>query len=110
MLCTTVCGLRALVAIATQSTGRKCKLRDRRIVYLIVLWQRFSARRKLIVFQVTTEFITGKNPLLHICDLDDTALCLRVLWILHHSYVQFFLAFTECYVCCAITRGDLKYM
>src|SRR6266516_6196460 len=51
-----------------------------------------------------------RKPLLHICDLYDTALCLRVLWILHHSHVQFFLAFAECDVCCAITRGDLKYV
>jgi len=50
------------------------------------------------------------SKLLHVCDLYDTALCLRVLWILHHSHVQFFLAFTEGYVCCAITRGDLKYV
>src|SRR5207245_8355410 len=48
--------------------------------------------------------------LLHICDLYDAALCLRVLWILYHSHVQFFLAFAECDVCCAITRGDLKYV
>src|SRR5213076_2564273 len=53
---------------------------------------------------------TNKNPLLHIGDLYDTALCLRVLWILHHRHVQFFLAFAECDVCCAITRGDLKYV
>src|SRR5260370_26880666 len=53
-------------------------------------------------------FATSKNPLLHICDLYDAALCLRVLWILHHGHVQFFLAFAECDVCCAITRGDLK--
>ena len=46
----------------------------------------------------------------HICDLYDTALCLRVLWILYHSHVQFFLAFAECDDCCAITRGDLKYV
>src|SRR6266516_2755041 len=52
----------------------------------------------------------AKIPLLHICDLYDTALCLRVLWILHHSHVQFFLAFAECDVCCAITRSDLKYV
>ena len=50
------------------------------------------------------------GSLLHICDLNDTALCLRVLWILHHSHVQFFLAFAEGDVCCAITRGDLKYV
>src|SRR2546430_5159683 len=55
-------------------------------------------------------FATEKNPLLHIGDLYDTALCLRVLWILHYSHVQFFLAFAECDVCCAITRGDLKYV
>ena len=51
-----------------------------------------------------------ENPLLHICDLYDTALCLRVLWILHHRHVQFLLAFAEGDVCCAITRGDLKYV
>src|SRR6266567_2714137 len=50
------------------------------------------------------------KKLLHICDLYDTALRLRVLWILHHGHVQFFLAFAECDVCCAITRGDLKYV
>ena len=55
-------------------------------------------------------FATNKNPLFHICDLYDTALCLRVLWILHHSHVQFFLAFAERDVCCAITCGDLKYV
>src|SRR5438552_16741376 len=53
---------------------------------------------------------TSKNPLLHIWDLYDAALCLRVLWILHHCHVQFFLAFAECDVCCAVTRGDLKYV
>src|SRR5207248_1916136 len=42
--------------------------------------------------------------------LYDAAFCLRVLWILHHGHVQFFLAFAECDVCCAITRGDLKYV
>src|SRR5207245_5775282 len=61
-------------------------------------------------FHVPTEYFAKKNPLLHICDLYDTALCLRVLWILYHSHVQFFLAFAECDVCCAITRGDLKYV
>src|SRR6266480_6968435 len=50
------------------------------------------------------------NPLLHICDLYDTALGLRVLWILHHCHVQFFLAFAERDVGCAITRSNLKYM
>src|SRR5439155_9664143 len=49
-------------------------------------------------------------PLLQVCDLYDTDPCLRVLWILHYSHVQFFLAFAECDVCCAITRGDLKYV
>src|SRR5437762_6802932 len=53
-------------------------------------------------------FATNKNPLLHICDLYDAALCLRVLWILHHSHVQFFLAFAEGDVGCAVARGDLK--
>src|SRR5882724_12837722 len=48
--------------------------------------------------------------LLHIWDLYDTAFCLRVLWVLHHRHVQFFLAFAEGDVCCAITRGDLKYV
>jgi hypothetical protein len=58
-----------------------------------------------------TEVVRHKqNPLLHICDLYDTALCLRVLWILHHSHVQFFLAFAEGDVCCAIARRDLKYV
>src|SRR5438105_7001483 len=52
----------------------------------------------------------SENPLLHICYLYDTALCLRVLWIFYHSYVQFFLAFAECDVCCAITRENLKYV
>src|SRR6266699_4293444 len=55
-------------------------------------------------------FAASKNPLLHICDLYNAAFCLRVLWILHHSHVQFFLAFAERDVCCAITRGDLKYV
>src|SRR6058998_2780835 len=55
-------------------------------------------------------FATSKNPLLHICDLYDTALCLRVLWILHHCHVQFFLAFAEGNVCCAVTGGDLEYV
>jgi hypothetical protein len=50
------------------------------------------------------------RALLHIWDLYDTALCLRVLWVLHHRHVQFFLAFAEGDVCCAITRGDLKYV
>src|SRR5438552_11515436 len=50
------------------------------------------------------------QALLHICDLYDTAFCLRVLWILHHRHVQFFLAFAERDVGCAITRGDLKYV
>src|SRR5438046_985730 len=50
------------------------------------------------------------TPLLHICDLYDAALCLRVLWILHHSHVQVFLPFAKGNVCCAITRGDLKYV
>ncbi len=63
-----------------------------------------------IVLDVSAEFFAEKNPLLHVCDLYDTALCLRVLWILHHGHVQFFLAFAECDVCCAITRGDLKYV
>src|SRR5437667_8776881 len=54
--------------------------------------------------------VTSKNLLLHIWDLYDTALCLRVLWIFHDSHVQFFLAFAECDVCCAIARGDLKYV
>src|SRR5207249_9060190 len=35
------------------------------------------------------------NPSLHICDLYDSAPRLRVLWILHHSHVQFFLAFAR---------------
>ena len=63
-----------------------------------------------VTLDVTAKFLAEKKPLLHICDLYDTALCLRVLWILHHSDVQFFLAFAECDVCCAITRGDLKYV
>ncbi len=63
-----------------------------------------------VVLDVSAEFFAEKNPLLHICDLYDAALCLRVLWILHHGHVQFFLAFAECDVCCAITRGDLKYV
>src|SRR6476620_1471630 len=57
-----------------------------------------------------TEFIPEKNPLFHICDLNDTTLCLGVPWILHHRHVQFLFAFAECDVCCAITRGDLKYV
>jgi hypothetical protein len=62
-------------------------------------------------YVAATEVVRHKqNPLLHICDLYDNALCLRVLWILHHSDVQFLLAFTECDVCCAITRGDPKYV
>src|SRR5438874_4180508 len=51
--------------------------------------------------RVATEFLAEENPLLHVWDLYDTALCLRVLWILHHRHVQFFLAF-EGDVCCAI--------
>src|SRR6266516_744699 len=51
-----------------------------------------------------------RKPLLHIWDLYDTALCLRVLWIIHHRHVQVFLAFAECDVCCAVTGGDLKYV
>src|ERR1700730_13763126 len=70
--------------------------------------QRFSCRGAGL--ENAGWFATSKNPLLHICDLYDTALCLRVLWILHCSHVQFFLAFAECDVCCAITRGDLKYV
>jgi hypothetical protein len=50
------------------------------------------------------------RALLHIWDLNDTTLCLGVLWILHHSHVQFFLPFAECDVCCAITRSDLKHV
>ncbi len=38
-------------------------------------------------FVATGSFATNKNPLLHICDLYDTALCLRVLWVLHHGHV-----------------------
>src|SRR5436309_9274986 len=60
--------------------------------------------------RLARSFATNKNPLLHVCDLYDTALCLRVLWILHRCHVQFFLAFAECDVGCAITRGDLKYV
>src|SRR5206468_4958024 len=52
----------------------------------------------------------GKHPLLHICDPYDTAFCLRVLGILHHGHVQFFLAFAERDVGCAITRPNLKYV
>src|SRR6266542_2287541 len=55
-------------------------------------------------------FATSKNPLLRVGDLYDAAFCLRVLWILHHGHVQFFLAFGECDVGCAITGGDLKYV
>src|SRR5437870_6129892 len=50
------------------------------------------------------------GPLLHVCDLYDAALGLRVLWILDHGHVQFFLAFAEGDVGGAITRGDLKYV
>src|SRR5947208_9545168 len=35
---------------------------------------------------------------------------MRALCVLHYSHVQFFLAFAECDVCCAVTRGDLKYV
>jgi hypothetical protein len=63
-----------------------------------------------IALDVPAKFFAEKNPLLHICDLYDAALCLRVLWILYHSHVQFFLAFAECDVGCAITGGDLKYV
>ena len=63
-----------------------------------------------VVLDVSAEFFAEKNPLFHICDLYDTALCLRILWILDHCHVEFFLAFAECDVCCAITRGDLKYV
>jgi len=51
-----------------------------------------------------------KNPSLHICDLYDAALDLRVLWILHHSHIQFFFVFAEGDVGRAVTRGDLKYV
>src|SRR6476646_6250432 len=63
-----------------------------------------------IFLGISAEFVAEGNPLFHIWDFDDTALCLRVLWILHHRHVQFFLAFAESDVCCAITRGDLKYV
>jgi hypothetical protein len=53
---------------------------------------------------MATEFF-AENPLLHVCDLYDAALRLRVLWILH-GHIQFFFAFAECNVGCAITRGS----
>src|SRR5438094_10604754 len=58
----------------------------------------------------TRSFATSKSPLLHVWDLYDAAFCLRVLWILYHGHVEFFLAFAEGDVRCAITRGDLKYV
>ena len=73
-------------------------------------WQMFIANGSIWPV-ATTEVIRRKqNPLLHIRDLYDTALCLRVLWILHHSHIQFLLAFAECDVCCAITSRNLKYV
>src|SRR6266481_844245 len=84
----------------------------------IAFRQRFSERKKVDppFYSVCPPMLKAPigfafvNPLLHICDLYDTALCLRVLWILYHSHVQVLLAFAECDVCCAITRGDLKYV
>ena len=49
-----------------------------------------------------SSFSTSNDSLLHIRDLYDAALCLRDVWILDHSHVQFFLPFAECGVCCAI--------
>src|SRR5207302_3062443 len=60
--------------------------------------------------ELASSFATSKNPLLHICDFDDAALCLWVLWILDHGDEQFFLAFAECDVGCSVTGGDLKYV
>lgn len=75
------------------------------------IWKiRQLASDSFLELTLATECFAEKNPLLHICDLYDTALCLRVFWILHHSYVQFFLAFAEGDVGCAITGGDLKYV
>src|SRR6266446_151879 len=72
------------------------------------LYTRRAEMRTCLVRKM--RFWPVKNPLLHICDLYDTALRLRVLWILHHCHVQFFLAFAEGNVCCAVTRGDLKHV
>jgi hypothetical protein len=60
--------------------------------------------------EMAFRFRHRQNLLLHIRDLYDAALCLRILWILRHSHVQFSLAFAEGHVCCAITRRDLKYV
>ena len=70
----------------------------------------FMSENVVMILAPPKSFATSKNPLLHICDLYDAALCLRVLWILHHRHVQLFFAFAECDICCAITRGDLKYV
>ena len=75
-------------------------------------WLCVGVRRSFhkVVLDVSAEFFAEKKPLLHICDLYDAALCLRVLCILYHSHVQFFLAFAEGDVGCAVTGGDLKYV
>jgi hypothetical protein len=106
--------------MASQSTESK-----RLLSYIIAEWAcslkyehlspRGDSSGEIILVRPDTSppprsFTANRNPLFHICDLYDAALCLRVLWILHHGHVQFFLAFAERDVCCAITRGDLKYM
>src|SRR6184192_2953269 len=82
------------------------------LVSVNVQWKTASQELRPSSFDscVTSSIATNKNPLLHICDLYDAALCLRVLWILHHCHVQFFLAFAEGDVCCAITSRNLKYV
>src|ERR1051325_1517189 len=50
-------------------------------------------------------FATSKNPLLHVCDLYNTALCLRIFLVLDYGHVQFFLAFAEADIRCAITAA-----
>ncbi len=48
------------------------------------------------------------QSLFNIWDLYDTALCLRIVRIFYHGYVQFFLAFAEGDVCRTITCGDFE--
>jgi hypothetical protein len=71
---------------------------------------RFAAVCLRIGGEQAKSFATRKNLLLHICDLYDAPLCLRVLRVLDHGHVQLLIVFTECYVCRAITRRDLKYV
>jgi hypothetical protein len=55
-----------------------------------------------------SSFVRSDRSLLHIRNLYDAAFCLRIFRILYYSHVQFFLAFAEGDVCCAIPRGDRK--